>query len=195
MSKPQLSVQDFIDAGFTPDETELKSTGNQHVWYYKGNSLEGYVRHCDVILGTSDKFYDYANRRPGGANRIEIDGAMALLLTAMCQIVKEEGKTIFHYPNDFPVVQPNLARGFSTNYNYLQHFGLCGKTARAQYFVTKLGFDWFDGVASCPEYVICNGENVLRTSDEKIFVHELLSDIEDIRNEPLWWRKANAQLA
>lgn len=191
MSKPQLTVEDFVKAGIPAEKTELRTTGTQHVWYYLGNDLQEYVRHADVVLGTSDKFYDYANRRPGGAHLKDMDAPMALLLTAMCQITRATGKEVFVYPKDFPIVQPNLARGFSTNYNYLKHFGMCSKPTSGQYQVTPFGFKWFDGLVSCPEYVICSGENVLRESESRLYVHDLLGDIEQIREEPLWWEEAN----
>jgi len=190
-NQPALTVQDFVDAGFRPEQTRLVSNGAQHVWYYVGNDLEGYVRHADVVLGTPDKFFDFATRRPCGMNRMEIDGAMALLLTALVQLSRETGKEVFNYPNDFPKVQPQLARGFTTNYNYLAHFGLCIKDGRGKYRVSQLGFDFFDGIRPCSEYVICNEDRVLRQGGE-VFIHELLDDIEDIRVEPLWWELANA---
>lgn len=185
MSKPELDLEAFRVSGVNPDSMQVESDGPRHVWYYKGNDLAEYIRAAQLVMHSSDKFYDVITGRAEGAHRVEFDGRLGLLLVGLVQIALETGKDTFNYPADFPKVDPDEARGFTTNYNYLYHFGLCERPSRGVYKLTKTAYAAYYG-ESIPDYVIVNGDKVLFTGSANTKLSDV-NNIEDLKNNPYWW--------
>jgi len=187
----RLSIADFVTAGIPKELVRIKEEGKQYtVWEYLGNDVQEMLRFVNVVLRSRDKFFDPLTRRPEGSNRHTLETASVILLISLCQLTMVKHKHEFKYPDDFPKVTPKRgARGFSTNYSYLVHFGLLGRPEgkpESHYYVTQKGFDFYNGLATCSEFVICNRKNVLHSSKEQVRITDFV-DIEDFKKEPLWW--------
>lgn len=187
MKHPELTLRDFLDAGIPMDKIKLESSGDRHVWYYTGCNLAEYTAAGKLVMGTTDKFYDVVTRRPEGANRIDFDGHLGLLLVGCVQLYERDGQDTFVYSNrDFPRVDPDEQRGFTTNYNYLAHFGFFTKPKRGTYVLTRKAIDFYYHGTTCPDYVIVSEDKVLREGPSNTRLSDV-NNVQDLKENPFWW--------
>jgi len=176
------------------------SINGKPCWKYLGNNLEECAQFARQVQAAGEKFYDPLTDDVRSAHRAVLDKYMIRLLVAMEHYRLYQERERFEYPNDFPKVSPGAARDFSTNYNYLVHFGLLGKTIRdagvVVYWVTDLGREFINGERiRCelfnigPEVVGYNDQS-WGTIADKIDAKELAK-----MRKPLWfWTDENREL-
>lgn len=168
-------------------------------WKYLGNDLAECVKFAVLVQSRGERFYDPLTADVAGVHRAILDKPMIRLLVAMEHYHQYQEREVFEYPNDFPKVSPNAARGFSTNYNYLVHFGLLDKKnvdGEVVYWVTDLGREFIAGKSiRCelfnigPE-VVGHDDNSWGTIEDKITGDELQK-----MKKPLWfWTQKNREL-
>lgn len=117
-------------------------------WVYIGNSLSDCVDFAKLVRRHGEWFFDPLTAEVSGVHRATLDREMVRLLAAMSHYQDFNDYTTMVYPGDFPVVTSRAARGFTTNYNYLVHFGLLGKEHRedaVHYWVTDKGREFLAG--------------------------------------------------
>ena len=123
-------------------KVQFISLNGKPCWKYLGNDLEECVQFARQVQAAGEKFYDPLTDSVRSAHRAILDKYMIRLLVAMEHYRLYQERERFEYPNDFPKVSPGAARDFSTNYNYLVHFGLLAKENKdgvVVYWVTNLG--------------------------------------------------------
>jgi hypothetical protein len=168
-------------------------------WKYVGNNLQECILFARKVQAAGEKFYDPLTDNIQHAHRAILDAPMVRLLVAMYHYELYQDREMFEYPKDFPKVSPGAARGFSTNYNYLVHFGLLGKKnqdGEVVYWVSDLGQKFVKGESiRCelfnigPE-VVGYDENSWGNIESKIDEDELLE-----MKKPLWfWTEENRKL-
>lgn len=117
-------------------------------WVYLGSDFDELIAFSRKAQSYGERFYDPLTADVAGAHHAILDKQMVRLVLAMQHYHQFNDYEQMAYPNDFPVISPRAARGFSTNYNYLVHFGLLGKVHRdgeVYYWVTDLGRRFIGG--------------------------------------------------
>lgn len=168
-------------------------------WKYKGNDLAECIAFARKVQAAGEKFYDPLTDDIRSTHRAILDASMIRLLVAMDHYRRYQDRTMFEYPNDFPKVSPGAARDFSTNYNYLVHFGLLGKKTQdgeVVYWVTNLGRKFINGESICCELynigpeVVGYNDTSWGTITDKIDAEEWAE-----MQKPLWfWSQENREL-
>ncbi len=147
-----LTAQDF-DCQVT-----MTSINGVDCWRYLGNDLEECIQVARLAQSKGEKFYDPLLDEVQGVHQAKLDRGMVLLLAAMDHYHRFNACKTLTYPNDFPVVSPKAARGFTTNYSYLVHFRLLAKKTvdgEVQYWVTERGRRFLQG-----EEILCELYNI-----------------------------------
>jgi hypothetical protein len=190
-----LTEQDFAC------RAELISINGKPCWKYFGNNLEECVQFARQVQAAGEKFYDPLTDDVRSAHRAILDKYMIRLLVAMEHYRLYQEREEFVYPNDFPKVSPEAARDFSTNYNYLVHFGLLAKGNKVGvggvvYWVTNLGRAFIAGESIRTELfnigpeVVGYNENSWGTIVSKLGEAEVQQ-----MKKPLWfWTEENREL-
>jgi hypothetical protein len=127
-------------------------------------------------------------------NRVPWDGHLSLLLFGMVQAYRLRGQRTFCTRTGgitMPRVDPDLARGYSTNYAYLVHFGFCTKPAPAVFELTEAAFRYVDGEESAPDYIIARKAEVIERGPRTVPA-SAVSNVEDLQANPLWWENYEA---
>lgn len=113
------------------------------------------------------------------AHKQRLDHHMINLVIAM---YNEHGVgTKLQYPKDFPHLNDRYARGFTTNYAYLRHWGLLERTGNGKtpdWHVTELGEQFIRGEIDAPAWVYnvedkLVGRSATRVKVSDFEVHEV----------------------
>jgi hypothetical protein len=177
---------------------ELVSINGTPCWKYFGNDLEECVQFARQVQGAGEKYYNPLTDDVRSAHRAILDKYMIRLLVAMEHYRLYQDRDMFVYPNDFPKVSPGAARDFSTNYNYLVHFGLLNKKhedGEVIYWVTTLGRAFIGGFSICTELFNIGPEVVGYDDNSWGTIISKLGEAEVERmKKPLWfWTEENRQ--
>lgn len=120
-------------------------------WKYLGNNLAECIRFAKKVQSSGDHFFDPLTMEVTGAHRAVLSKGMVTLLAAMDHYHRFNDIKTMSYPTGFPYLSGHAARGFSTNYNYLIHFGLLAKSPGEKnsdgcvhYWVTDTGRDFIE---------------------------------------------------
>lgn len=172
-------------------------------WEYTGDSVKE-MRECAFIVARAgERMKSLLGEPTLLAHVAKLDFSMVLLLLAMSQQHRYRGLDWLRYATDFPHVSPGVGRNFSTNYNYLVHFGLAEKRARlrqdgeekspeeVEYRLTEKAYAFLRGETSCPAYIINKQAYVLDRATDQVFVKNFLrpSLQNDLEMNPLWWEE------
>jgi hypothetical protein len=117
-------------------------------WRYLGDSLSEAVSFARKVRTAGERFFDPLTARVTGVRKAKLNREMVLLMAAMAHYHDFKDHDTMIYPGDFPVVAPKAGEGFTTDYNYLVHFGFLGKERRdddLHYWVTELGRGFLAG--------------------------------------------------
>lgn len=161
-------------------------------WRYAGNDLRECVVFARKVRTAGEKFWDPLTGDIRSAHRQRLTEGMSLLLAAMQHYHDYNDMRTMTYPNEFPMVNSKAARGFTTHYNYLIHYGLLGKESRdgvVHYWVTDLGREYLDG-KELPGSILNIGKEILGfdPTAEMVSMTTLFSASElDEMQKPLWF--------
>jgi hypothetical protein len=190
MAKPNLTIKDFIPLNL--GLIELRQDGARPVWHYKGESLPEAITFARTCIQAGDTFFDPLTNRPFGSHLATLTAGQIRLLLAMHQAQVHDKLSSLKYPEQMPFLRKSDARGFSTNYNYLMHFGLANKKkvdGGTYWFVTTEGRQFCEGTVPTYQFLINQGSEVIRYGPKITFAKQLLPEIDTLRRNPLWWRK------
>jgi len=177
-------------APIDPSLVELR-TGPHNVWYYLGNDLRECTRFARIVLENGGTFFDPLTGKPYGSNIEQMDVHKAELLLAIYHLRLYKDKASLLYSEEFPHLSDKYARGFTTNYSYLVHFGLLSKArldGKVYYRLTNKGMDFCRGFAQCPKFVVNRGAEVLAVSPESYTMGDLIPNFQT--RTPMWWEAA-----
>jgi len=187
-------------ADFTFPVRQLES-GSKLYWEYLGISYPEFQVFVAQILDAGESCLI-----PGvGVTRFHLEKmthAKCKLLAAMVQVQGPEDKWL-KYPGEIPRVSEKEARGFTTSYNYLAHFGLAEsqpsthKRHGVKWRATTAGRAFIHDNTSCPDYVVNQGKEVLRRSEMQVYLSDFYDAeaIDDLRNTPGFWLPKESSLA
>lgn len=112
------------------------------------------------------------------------------LTVGMCRLLyalylrEKDGVSEFRFPEDFPILERGVGRGFTTNYNYLWHFGLAENIAKvsqedrfkgkAVWRLTDKGRDFANGRISVPRTVFGRGKDLWGFGSEHVTILDVL---------------------
>jgi len=186
-------TQNLTAEDFDCDVTTVNING-KICWKYIGNDLEECIRFARKVQLGGDHFFDPLTTEVMGAHRAKLDKNMVLLLAAMDHYHRFNDVKTMAYPTGFPYLSGQAARGFTTNYSYLVHFGLLDKShgsnsdGKVHYWVTDHGREFIAGIPILAELlnigpmVVCFAKDSRKTFDEFFTVGEL-AEMEN----PLWF--------
>src|SRR5208282_977932 len=180
-----------------PFPVEKINKKGTHYWVFQGERYADFAVFAVKVINAGEKFYC-----PGmeiiGAHVENLRHIQVVLLAAMLHAQGcdngWENKWL-KYPTELPEIDPEDARGNTTNYSYLWHFGLVlsensnHKRKGKKWQGTEFGRSFiFDG-ARCSAFVINDHHHVIRKSDEVMCLTDFYTDgvIERLRHEPEFW--------
>ncbi len=172
-------------------------------WQYIGNDLAECIRFAKRVQSGGDHFFDPLTMEVTGAHHTILSKGMVLLLAAMDHYHRFNDVKTMSYPTGFPFLSEQAARGFTTNYNYLVHFGLLAKSPGEKnhdgcvhYWVTDHGREFIAGIPILAELYNIGPMVVGYASGSKKTFDEFFSTAELAEMEkPLWFLTEEKRLS
>ena len=163
-------------------------------WKYLGNDCAELAACAEIVREAGEKLVTPWNESVRLANKTSLDMGMVLFLIALEQQQVYLGLEWIRYPTQFPRVQPQQARGFSSNYSYLVHFDLIEKDGphnALDYRVTEKGVNFLSGKIACSEFVLNRGRLVLDESEAQARITDYFARryLDAFAESPLWWEE------
>ena len=166
---------------------EQRKHGEKRVWHYLGSDLNEYLRMGRICMSNLWNYFDMVTQEPyGPAYRRTMSEKVAKLALGF-EHLRRDGQTELEFPEEFPKVDPEQARGFTSDYNCLVQFGVLERAVRdgkSYYSLTEFGQRFANNQVPSDKRIILHNRNVLKR-DGRTFLSQVIT--EDLPHR--WWEK------
>jgi hypothetical protein len=140
-------------------------------WVYSGDSVDELLHVAQTCYDNGEPYLNLENGLREAPNKVTFEPTLARLVMAMAQL-ERAGQREFVYAAGFPQCQRGEARRFTTNYNYIVHFGLAtkrpGERHKPIYSLTDAAREFAFGEGRVPTYILANGAERVGESSESV---------------------------